>query len=98
MRISKHKNIFASKINLKSEKLIKSLKVRNNVPQTYVIFDLHDREIVETFYQKELPKTNQKEVKIEKVIRRAGNKLYVKWNLYGNSFKNFISKAYLLQR
>ena len=35
-------------------------------------------EIIGTFYEKELQKTNQKEFKIEKVIKRKGNKLYVK--------------------
>ena len=29
--------------------------------------------------KKELQKTNQEEFKIEKVIKRKGNKLYVKW-------------------
>ena len=96
VRISKHKNIFASQINLKSEKFIKSLKVRNIVPYTYVICDLHDGEIVGMLYEKELPKTNQKEFKIKKLIRRAGDKLYVKRNLYGNSFNSLISKAYLI--
>ena len=31
-----------------------------------------------TFYEKELDKTNQKEVRIEKVIKKKGNNLYVK--------------------
>ena len=53
MRVSKHKNIFASQINLKSEKFIKSLKVRNIVSYTYVICDLHDGEIVGMLYEKE---------------------------------------------
>ena len=29
--------------------------------------------------KKELQKTNQEEFKIEKVIKRKGNKLYIKW-------------------
>ena len=32
-----------------------------------------------SFYEKELQKTNQKEFRIENVIKRKGNKLYVKW-------------------
>ena len=31
-----------------------------------------------TFYEKELKKANQKEFRIEEVIKRKGNKLYVK--------------------
>ena len=37
-------------------------------------------------------KTNQKEFKIEKVIKRKGDKLYVKWKHYDNSFNSWIEK------
>ena len=42
--------------------------------------DLNAEEIDETFYEKELQKTNQTEFRIEKVIKRKVDKLYVKWN------------------
>ena len=45
---------------------------------TYVINDLNGEQIIGTFYEKELQKTNQKEFIIEKVIKIKGNKLYVK--------------------
>ena len=32
-----------------------------------------------TFYEKELQKTNQKKFRMEKVVNRNGDKLYVKW-------------------
>ena len=54
-------------------------KIKNTVPWTYVISDLNEEEIVGSFYKKELQKTNQKELRIEKVIKKKGNKLYVKW-------------------
>ena len=53
-------------------------------------------EIIGTFYEKELQKTNQKEFKIEKVIKRKGDKLYVKQKGYGNSFNSWIDKKDLL--
>ena len=53
-------------------------KVKNTVPWSYVINDLDGEEIIGTFSEKELQKTNQKEVRIEKVIKRKGDKLYVK--------------------
>ena len=37
---------------------------------TYVINDLNDEEITGTFYEKELHKTNQKEFRIEKVLKK----------------------------
>ena len=40
---------------------------------------LTEKNIVGTFYEKELQKINQKEHRIEKAIKRKGNKLYVQW-------------------
>ena len=62
-----------------SEEVFVIKKVKNTVPWTYVTNDLNDEEITGTFYEKELQKTNPKEFRIEKVIRRKGDKLYVKW-------------------
>ena len=45
---------------------------------TYVISDLNGEQIDGTFYEQELQKTNQKEFRIEKVIKRKGDKLYIK--------------------
>ena len=53
-------------------------KVKNTVQWTYVISDLNGDKIVGTFYEKELQETNQKEFRVEKVIKRKGDKLYVK--------------------
>ena len=57
-----------------------------------MIADLNREEIIGTFYKKELQKTNQKEFKIEKIIKRKGNKLYVKWKVYDHSFNSWIDK------
>ena len=50
-----------------------------------IISDLNREETVWIFYHKELKKTNQKKNRVEKVIKRNGNKLYVKWK-GSNSF------------
>ena len=63
---------------------------------TYVVNDLNRDEIVGTFYEKELQKTNQKEFTIEKIIKRKGNKLYIKWKGYNNLFNSLIDKKYLV--
>ena len=57
-------------------------KVKNTVPWTYVVSDFNGEEIIGTFYEKELQKTNQEEFRIEKVIKKKGEKLYVKWKGY----------------
>ena len=51
-----------------SEEVFLIKKVKNTVPWTYVINDLNGEEIIGTFYEKELQKTNQIEFRIEKVI------------------------------
>ena len=65
-------------------------KVKNIVPWTYVINDFNGEEIIGTFYEKELQKINQQIFRIEKVIKRKENKLYVKWKGYDNSFNSRI--------
>ena len=54
--------------------------------------DLNCEEIVESFYEKELHKTNKKKFRIEKLIKKKGDKLYVKWKRYNNSFNSWIDK------
>ena len=83
VRIFKCKNIFAKGYtpNWSEEAFVVS-KIKNQVPWTYVINDLNGEETIGTFYEKELQKTDQKEVRIEKVIKRKGEKLYVKWKGY----------------
>ena len=75
VRISKYKNIFAKRYapNWFEEVFVIS-KIKNAVPWTYVINDLNGEEIIRTFYEKDLQKTNQKEFRIEKVIKRKGDK------------------------
>ena len=57
-----------------------------------VISDPKGEEIVGTFYEKELQKTNQKDFRVEKVIKRKDDKLYVKSKGYDNSFNSEIDK------
>ena len=70
VRISKYKNIFAKGyVPSWSEEVFLIKKVENTVPWTCVINDLKGEEIVGTFYEKELQNTNQKESRVEKVIK-----------------------------
>ena len=97
VRISKYKNIFAKGyVPIWSEEIFVIKKVKNTVPWTYVIRDLKGKETVGTFYKKELQKTNRKEFRVEKVIKRKGDKLYVKWKGYDSSFNSWIDKKDLV--
>ena len=97
VRISKYKNIFAKGYTPNwSEEVFVINKIKNTVPWTYVINDLNGEEITRSFYEKELQKTSQKEFRIEKVLKRKGDKLHVKWKGYNNSFNSWINKKDLL--
>ena len=97
VRISKYKNILAKGYtpNWSGEVFVIS-KIKNIAPWTYVINDLNGEKIIGTFYEKELQKINQKQFRIEKVIKRKGNKLYVKWKGYDNLFNSWINKKDLV--
>ena len=68
-----------------SEEVFIIKKIKSTVPWTYALNDLNDEEIIGTFYENELQKTDQKEFRIEKVLKKKGDKLYVKWKGYNNS-------------
>ena len=83
VRISKYKNIFAKGFTPNwSEDVFVIKEIKNTVPWTYVINDLNNEQTTGTFYENELQRTNQEKFRIEKVIRKKGDKLYVKWKGY----------------
>ena len=93
VRIYKYKNIFAKGYMPNwSEEVFISSKIKNTVPWAYVINYLNGEGITGTFYEKELQKTNQQEFRIEKILKRKGDKLYVKWKGYDNLFNSWIDK------
>ena len=64
-------------------------EIKNTVPWAYVINDINDEEIIGIFYERALQKTNQKEFRIEKGIKKKGN---IYWKGYDNSFNSWIDK------
>ena len=93
VRISKYKNIFAKDYvpNWSEEFLwLKKLKILFRGHMLLLIFG---EEIVETFYIKEFQKINQKELRVEKVIKRICDKPYVKWYRgYDSSLNSWIDQ------
>ena len=72
-------------------------KVKDTVPLTDAIHELNREELTGTFYENELQKRNQKEFRIEKGMKRKGDKLYVKWNGYNNLLQNWIDKEDIIK-
>ena len=97
VRISKYKNIFTIGYTQNwSEEFLVVSKIKNTVPWTYSISDLNGGKTDGTIYEQELQNTNQQEFRIEKVIKRKGDKLYVKWKGYDSSFNSWINKKDLV--
>ena len=97
VRISKYKNLFAKEYTQNwSEKVFVVSKVKNTVPGTNVISDLNIEKIAGSFYEKELQKTSQEKFRIEKALKRKGDKFYFKWKGYDNSFNSWIDKIALI--
>ena len=97
VRISKYKNIFG-KGNTQnwSEEVFIISKIKNAVPWKSVISNLNGEPIAGSFYETELQKASQEKFRIEKVIKIKGDKLYVKWKEYDNSFNSWINKKDLV--
>ena len=82
-RISKYKNIFAKGYTQNwSEEVLIISKIKNTVPWTYVISDSNGEKIAGSLYEKEWQRFSQEKFRIEKVIKKKVNKLYVKWKGY----------------
>ena len=97
VRVSKYKNIFAKGYTPnQSEEVYVVSKIKNTVPWTDVISDLNGELIIGIFYGKELRKTNQEKLRIEKVRKRKGDKLYVNWKRCDSRFNSWIDKKVLI--
>ena len=97
VRISKYKNIFAKEYTRNwSEEVFVVSQIKNTIPRTYVISDLNGQPIAGSFYEKEFQKTSQEKFRIEKVLKRKVDQMYVKWKGYGKRFNSWIDKKDLI--
>ena len=97
VRISKYKNVFAKGYtqNMSEEVFVVS-KTKDTVPWRYVISDINGEKIAGSFQEKELQKTSPEKFRVEKVLKRKGDKLHVKWKGYDNRFNSWIDKKDLI--
>ncbi|KAK4884926.1 hypothetical protein RN001_001197 [Aquatica leii] len=95
VRISKNKGVFAKGYTPNwSTELFKIKKVQITNPVTYLIEDFRGNPILGGFYEFELQKTKHSDVYlVEKVLRRKGNKIYVKW--LGLNERSWIDKTHI---
>lgn len=98
VRISKLKGIFEKGFTPSwSTEIFTITKTQNTNPVTYLLKDAQGQPIAGGFYEQELQKTLYPDTYlIEKVLRRKGNKMYIKWLGLDSSNNSWIEKGNLL--
>ena len=78
MKISKYKDIFAKVyITYWSKEFFVIKSVKNRVSLKYIISDINNGKTAGTFYKTELQKANQAEFRVENLIKKKFDKLYI---------------------
>ena len=79
-------------LQIGQKKFLLLVKLKIQFPGTYVINDLNGEEITRSLSEKDLRKTSQEIFTIEKVLKRKGDKLYIKGKEYDSRFNSWIDK------
>ncbi|XP_039291209.1 uncharacterized protein LOC120352931 [Nilaparvata lugens] len=98
VRISKNKKTFDKGYLANwTNELFTVTRVRHTVPVTYELEDYRGEPIQGGFYSEEIVKTTVPSVfEIEKVLRKRGDKLLVRWKGYSVSHDSWIDKSDLI--
>lgn len=94
VRISKSKALFAKGYTPNwSNELFKIVKVQRTKPTTYLLKDYLDQPVLGAFYEQELQKTKVDEIYlVEKILKRRGDQLFVKFLGFDNKHNAWINK------
>lgn len=94
VRISKHRAIFDKSYEPNwSNEIFRIVKVCLTNPRTYLLKDIAGEDIKGSFYDYELQLTKHPDTYlVEKVLKRKGNKLFVKWLGFSTKFNSWIDK------
>lgn len=98
VRITKKKKTFEKGYTPRwTEEIFTVSRVQYTDPITYKITDMNGEDIQGTFYEQELQKSTQEIFRVEKTIRRRGNKCLVKWLGYPESFNSWVDAESFMQ-
>lgn len=94
VRISKLRGVFAKKYMPNwSTEVFRIRKIQLTNPTTYLLQDENNKNILGGFYIQQLQKVKYPDVfLVEKVLKRQGNKVFVKWLGFDNKHNSWISK------
>lgn len=93
VRISLHKGVFTKGyLPNWSTEIFKIVKVNKTLPPTYMLEDYNSQPISGCFYSEEISGTNYPDsFLVEKIIRRRGTQLFVKWLGFDKSENSWIN-------
>ena len=93
VRISIHKRLFEKGATANwSEEIFEISGIVRAKPTVYHILDLAGEEVKGSFYREQLQKTDQNIYRIDRIIRRRGDKVLVNWSGYPDKFNSWIPK------
>lgn len=95
VRISKNKHVFEKGYTPNwTTEVFTVDQIKNTVPHTYLLKDYLGEAIAGGFYEQELSKTaHPNDYLVEKVLRKKGNKSFVKWLGFDDTHNSWINKA-----
>ncbi|XP_011687491.1 PREDICTED: uncharacterized protein LOC105449809 [Wasmannia auropunctata] len=98
VRVSKFKTIFEKGYTPNwSTEIFRIAKVQSTNPTTYLLNDSRGEPVAGGFYEYELQRVSNPDVYlVEKVLRKRGNKVYVKWLGMDSSHNSWINKGNVL--
>ena len=77
---------------------LKFRKIQWTIPVTYKITDYNGEEIQGSFCEQDLQKTSQDVFRIEKILKRRGDKLLVKWMVYSYAFNSLVDSKAIVEK
>ena len=91
VRISRKKDTFKKGFAPNwTEEVFQVSLVKHTNPITYSLEDLRGEPVKGSVYGQELQATDQQIFRIERVLRRQGQRAYVKWRGYSNAFNSWV--------
>ena len=99
VRISVHKKLFTKGATANwSEEIFTLRNIRMDTdPRVYELKDLAGEDVVGTFYKEQLQKTRQEIYRVEKIVRKRGEQVLVKWSGYPDKFNSWMPAADIMK-
>lgn len=94
VRISKFKHVFEKGYTPNwTTEIFTVYRIQNTDPVTYKLKDYQNQPIEGGFYEQEIAKVKNPDIYlVEKVVKKRGNKVFVKWLGFDNTHNSWISK------